>query len=139
MMMDHEKLDIAVARYEKAEAERDQSKKENNLLRAALAQSDQPCVYCTLSKADWLKCKSGFPGCARADDAMGCPELGASLERDQLKADCAAKDAALQAALPYLWTHADMMPTISAQDCTMQIAKEVEKALASCPTQPKET
>jgi len=53
---------------------------ENERLRAALAQSDQPCAYCTLSVEDWNKCQSGFPGCARADDAMGCPELGASLE-----------------------------------------------------------
>ena len=53
---------------------------ENTRLRAALANSDQPCIYCTLSKEDWAKCEHGFPGCSRADDAMGCPELGASLE-----------------------------------------------------------
>lgn len=52
---------------------------ENTKLRAALANSELPCVYCTLSKEDWSKCKSGFPGCGRADDAMGCPELGSSL------------------------------------------------------------
>lgn len=49
----------------------------------------------------------------------------------ELETNCAVKDAALQAALPYLWTHADMMPTVSARDCTMQVAKEVEKALAN--------
>lgn len=52
---------------------------ENTRLRAALAQSDQPCAYCSLSREDWLKCQHGFPGCARADDAAGCPELGAML------------------------------------------------------------
>lgn len=53
---------------------------ENTRLRAALAQSDNPCAYCTLPADKWAECKSGFPGCARADDAMGCPELGARLK-----------------------------------------------------------
>lgn len=58
---------------------------ENARLRAALAQSDQPCAYCSLPAVEWAQCASGFPGCDRADDAMGCPELGAALERDQLR------------------------------------------------------
>jgi hypothetical protein len=58
---------------------------ENTRLRAALAQSDRPCVYCTLPADEWSKCAQGFPGCDRADDAMGCPHLGASIERDRLR------------------------------------------------------
>lgn len=54
-------------------------------LRAALAQGPGNCVYCSLSKEDWAKCQSGFPGCARGDDAMGCPELGARQEAGALK------------------------------------------------------
>lgn len=53
---------------------------ENIRLRAALAHSKSPCVYCSLPAEDWAKCQSGFPGCDRADDAMGCPELGASMQ-----------------------------------------------------------
>lgn len=53
---------------------------ENTRLRAALALSDQPCAYCSLPADEWAKCESGFPGCARGDDAMGCPELGARME-----------------------------------------------------------
>lgn len=56
---------------------------ENTRLRAALAQSSGACVYCSLPKEQWAACQSGFPGCARADDAMGCPELGARMERDE--------------------------------------------------------
>lgn len=57
---------------------------ENTRLRAALAMSDQPCVYCSLPLDDMSKCQSGFPGCARADDAVGCPHLGAGLEVERL-------------------------------------------------------
>lgn len=66
----------AEERAEKVEAE-------NMRLRAALAQSERPCVYCSLPADEWAKCQSGFPGCARADDAMGCPELGARMECDE--------------------------------------------------------
>lgn len=59
---------------------------ENTRLRAALAHSDQPCAYCTLPAERWGECQHGFPGCARADDAVGCPELGARMEADQLRA-----------------------------------------------------
>ena len=61
---------------------------ENIRLRAALARSDQPCAYCSLSAEDFNRCVLGFPGCSRADDAMGCPELGAALELQQLKDVC---------------------------------------------------
>lgn len=59
---------------------------ENTRLRAALANSDQPCAYCSLPKDEWAKCQHGFPGCDRADDAMGCPELGASLDLSRIRA-----------------------------------------------------
>lgn len=59
---------------------------ENTRLRAALANSQSPCVYCSLPADEWAKCQSGFPGCARADDAMGCPHLGSSLENIDLRA-----------------------------------------------------
>lgn len=61
------------------EAELREVRAENDRLRAALAQSDQPCAYCSLPQDEWAKCQNGFPGCARADDAMGCPELGAEV------------------------------------------------------------
>ena len=59
---------------------------ENTRLRAALANSQSPCVYCSLPADEWAKCQSGFPGCARADDAMGCPHLWSSLENIDLRA-----------------------------------------------------
>ncbi len=34
---------------------------ENARLRAALAQSELPCVYCSLPREEWAKCSSGFP------------------------------------------------------------------------------
>ena len=61
---------------------------ENTRLRAALAQSSGACHYCQLPKDEWSKCKSGFPGCARADDALGCPELGAMVEYAYLRDLC---------------------------------------------------
>ena len=64
----------------------DDLRAENTRIRAALANSKSPCVYCSLPADEWAKCPSGFPGCDRADDAMGCPELGASLENAELRA-----------------------------------------------------
>lgn len=70
-----EPLEIAHERITQLEGE-------NTRLRAALAQSPGACVYCSLPAEDWAKCAHGFPGCSRADDAMGCPELGASMRLD---------------------------------------------------------
>jgi len=67
------------------ELELNEATSENTRLRAALATSKDPCVYCKLPKEEMAKCRSGFPGCARADDLMGCPELGAALEVEELK------------------------------------------------------
>jgi len=75
---------------------------ENTRLRAALANSNGACVYCTLPKEQWAKCRSGFPGCARADDAMGCPELGAALAlqeaQERIRLLIAERDSARQQA-----------------------------------------
>ena len=58
-------------------------------LRAALATSKDPCVYCLLPKEQMAECRAGFPGCSRADDLMGCPELGASLDSERLERELA--------------------------------------------------
>jgi hypothetical protein len=84
---------LALIESQRATIER--VERENTQLRAALAQSDQPCAYCSLAKDEWAKCASGFPGCSRADDAMGCPELGASLRVTALEAEKAELRAAL--------------------------------------------
>ena len=75
----------AADEIERLRAELAAERRQNELLRASLANSELPCVYCSLPKEKWAECKNGFPGCGRADDAMGCPELGASLERDALR------------------------------------------------------
>ncbi len=43
---------------------------ENDKLRVIIAKSELPCLYCKLDRSDMAKCRSGFPGCARADDLM---------------------------------------------------------------------
>lgn len=88
---------------------------ENERLRAALAHSDQPCAYCSLPADEWSKCKSGFPGCGRADDAMGCPELGASLRAE-----------AAEAALRRI---ADWEPATQEMTIAHQMAAEARAAL----------
>ena len=67
--------DLVAARHQRADVER-----ENTCLRAALASSQSPCVYCQLPAADMAQCRAGFPGCDRADDLSGCPEFGARLQ-----------------------------------------------------------
>lgn len=47
-----------------------QLRRENDFLRRMVAESDLPCVYCQLPKADMARCASGFPGCARGDDMI---------------------------------------------------------------------
>jgi hypothetical protein len=75
-----DRLDIALA-----------STAENTRLRAALAVSKDPCVYCQLPAEEMAKCKSGFPGCARMDDLTGCPEFGAAMELADLKQQLGAQ------------------------------------------------
>ena len=57
--------------------------KENEHLRASVANNGGPCIYCNLPKNEWAKCRDGFPGCGRADDAMLCPNVGAALEAEE--------------------------------------------------------
>lgn len=71
------------------ERELTEATSENNQLRAALASSNDPCLYCQLPKDEMTKCRSGFPGCARADDLMGCPELGSAFEAERLERELA--------------------------------------------------
>lgn len=78
LLIDELQVQLAAVTKELAETQG-----ENTRLRAALAQSSGACVYCSLPKEQWEACQSGFPGCARADDAMGCPELGARMELDE--------------------------------------------------------
>src|SRR5262245_5548795 len=59
---------------------------ENTRLRPALATSQDPCVYCQLPAEEMAKCKAGFPGCARMDDLVGCPEFGAAMELHDVRA-----------------------------------------------------
>lgn len=80
-------VDVEFARQ--LERELTESTAENTRLRAALASSKDPCLYCQLPKDEMVKCRSGFPGCARADDLMGCPELGAALEVERLEHELA--------------------------------------------------
>lgn len=47
-----------------------QLRKENNILRTLAANGNADCPYCGLPAADMAQCKSGFPGCARADDML---------------------------------------------------------------------
>jgi hypothetical protein len=74
----NESLWVRLSDAEAIEKELIETQSENTRLRAAIAQGTSACIYCSLPKAEWSKCKSGFPGCTRGDDAMGCPELGAS-------------------------------------------------------------
>ena len=56
---------------------------ENDKLHAITANSNLDCIYCSLPKTEWNACAHGFPGCARADDAMLCPHIGAEFETQE--------------------------------------------------------
>lgn len=88
----------AITSLQAAEAEIERLKAENTRIRAALAVSKDPCIYCSLPAEDWAKCQHGFPGCDRGDDAMGCQELGASLALKDAEAQRDAAEAARSAA-----------------------------------------
>lgn len=76
-------------RAEQAEKELAEVRIENTRIRAALAVSKDPCIYCQLPAADIGKCAAGFPGCARADDISGCPEFGAAMQLHDVEAKLA--------------------------------------------------
>lgn len=63
-------------------------RRENNIIKTILSKAQIPCIYCGLD--DMSKCKSGFPGCAKADDLIcGEDEVFKRVceERDQLRAE----------------------------------------------------
>lgn len=110
---------------------------ENTRLRAALAQSDQPCAYCSLPADEWAKCANGFPGCSRGDDAMGCPHLGAGMESEQLRADLAEAHAAL-ASLVAAWNQLlPLEPTIANMLVNQRRADVRNILLAAVPNLPE--
>lgn len=54
--------------------------RENESLRGLLGNSAKDCPYCGLPALAQAKCKSGFPGCARADDQMLSPHYEADAQ-----------------------------------------------------------
>lgn len=58
--MKHEDLEKAVCEL----------REENHKLRTVIAKSDLDCIYCNLPKSQMSLCRSGFPGCGRADDLI---------------------------------------------------------------------
>ncbi|MDV2984185.1 UNVERIFIED_CONTAM: hypothetical protein Q9R58_07710 [Methylobacteriaceae bacterium AG10] len=84
---------VAGPALQQVTAERDAARAENDRFRAGIANGSGPCAYCNLSREDWSKCRSGFPGCDRADDAMLCPHFGAEMEAND-RADSATAEAA---------------------------------------------
>jgi hypothetical protein len=102
-------------------------------LRAAIAQSKSPCIYCSLPAEEWAKCQHGFPGCDRADDAVGCPELGARLEFAQQSALLAQAAAALEQLIADIRDYErtnNLAPTPGKQDCWQSVT-HAREALAA--------
>jgi hypothetical protein len=50
-----------------------QLREDNDTLRGILAFENVNCLYCQLPLNEMVKCQSGFPGCARADDMLCAP------------------------------------------------------------------
>jgi len=70
-------------KIENLKSDNAQLHQENDQFRAMLGNSAKPCIYCGLSVKDQMKCESGFPGCARADDQMICPHFAAEMKAEQ--------------------------------------------------------
>lgn len=87
----------ARAHFTLAQSQRDEAVSENTRLRAALATSKDPCVYCQLPADEMAQCRAGFPGCARMDDITGCPEFGAMMQLDAVQSQRDALAKALSA------------------------------------------
>jgi hypothetical protein len=97
--------EVSAATPRDLERELAEANAENTRLRAALANSSGACIYCSLPKDQWVKCRSGFPGCARADDAMGCPELGARMELDDAMERIRRLEEAISLSPPERFSH----------------------------------
>lgn len=78
------------ATVKRLEADNAAADAEDRRFRAGVGMSANPCIYCRLPADEIAKCRSGFPGCARMDDRMGCPEFGAMLELHQANKEIAA-------------------------------------------------
>lgn len=78
-------------RTNKAEAEVERLREENDKLRAKLGNSPEPCAYCGIPADKLLECRHGFPGCPRADDMMLCGHFGAAMEADEVREALAAE------------------------------------------------
>lgn len=64
---------------------------ENNILRGLLPELNAACVYCGLKNMG--ECKSGFPGCAQADDIYcGQEEMFQSLRTAKETAEARVKE-----------------------------------------------
>lgn len=87
----------AADEIERLEARVAELERENDWLRAYTSQSAKACVYCGLGADEQGQCERGFPGCARADDQLLCCEVGAAMERDELKARVTVLETELQA------------------------------------------
>jgi len=64
--------------------EKERYRKENDILRGLIAVSDVACVHCGLK--DISQCRSGFPGCSRADDIIAAEDAVYTSTRQQLTA-----------------------------------------------------
>ena len=64
----------------KAVAEIIDLRRQNDAMRAVIANSKIDCLYCSLPATEIEKCAHGFPGCGRADDAGLCPHIEFGLD-----------------------------------------------------------
>jgi hypothetical protein len=71
------------------QSELERLRKENDILRGLIADSNMECIYCGLPKAEMAKCPSGFPGCGRADDMLLTVSVKEILERNRMLGDIA--------------------------------------------------
>jgi len=77
-------------------SELERLRKENDIMRGLIAESNMDCIYCGLPKADMVKCPSGFPGCGRADDMLLTVSVKEILERNRMLSDIALSAACLK-------------------------------------------
>ena len=97
---------------------------ENDHMRAALANGPGPCRYCALPRAKWQECSAGFPGCARGDDAVLCPHVGAALGSDR----DAARYRWLRDVGDATWRPFGLREGYSAEQADAEIDKAIAKA-----------